>query len=170
MFFIVMYYYDKQSLLTVRCYQLFVYPSLIHASCRHNMRDTHPDSVRIKEPSPRFWLSQTKPEVRGLRWQPKLISQKIVPILTQLTVVVHVYNIHYPRQRSCWKVMFYACMSFCSQGSLASQHASQVTWPGGLPQEGGLHLGVCIQGGLGRNPKIHGMLWDMVNKQQCASY
>ena len=42
--------------------------------------------VRIKVPSPRrrFWLFQTKPEVRGLGWQPKLISKVMVPILTHL--------------------------------------------------------------------------------------
>ena len=46
----------------------------------------------FKEQSPRrkFWLSQTKPEVRGLGWQPKkkLNSEVIVPIITRVFVIV----------------------------------------------------------------------------------
>ena len=56
---------------------------------------------------------------------------------------------------------------------VASQHASQVTCPGGLhlgglPRlRGSASRGVCIwgRGELGRPPKIHGVLWDTINKR-----
>ena len=70
-----------------------------------------------------------------------------------------------PPMNEVWgKVIFHSCL--CPQGDLASQHVSQVTWPGGSASrgrssasgEGGLHFGeerglhpkgrkgVCVQG------------------------
>ena len=97
-----------------------------------------------------------------------------------------------PPANEVWdKVMFsqaFVCPHW--MGVLASQHASQVTWPGdgGLhPGEsasggsasrkayiqGGLHpggwadppSGVFLQGGWADTPKIHGILRDTVNKR-----
>ena len=60
-----------------------------------------------------------------------------------------------PPANEVWgKVMFlhfYTYVSFCSQGGLASQHASQVTWPGGL------HLGCLHPRGVGRSPRYYGI-------------
>ena len=82
-----------------------------------------------------------------------------------------------PANEDLGKVMFLCLSVILFTGGLASQHASQVTWPGmvciggggSLPPGGCLSLGVCIQGEglhpggrLGRPPQA---LWDMVNKR-----
>ena len=68
---------------------------------------------------------------------------------------------------------------YLSMGALASQHASQVTWPGGLPSGRsasrdvllrGLHAGGPASGGWQIPlppplPEIHGTLRDTVNKR-----
>ena len=62
------------------------------------------------------------------------------------------------RKRSCGKVMFlHLCIILFTAG-LASQHASQVTWPGGSASRGSLHPGVlyprgsAYHGGMSRPP------------------
>ena len=66
------------------------------------------------------------------------------------------FTLYLPPVNEVWgKVMFLHLCVILFRGVLTSQHASQVTWPGG----------VCPQEGFGRPPTPDGILWDTVKKR-----
>ena len=72
----------------------------------------------FKELPPRrkFWLSQTKPKVQELCWQPKLICEMMAPIPTQ----------SFDKKKGPYVPYFVDIL--CQKCSFSTQNSKKVTW------------------------------------------